>query len=493
MTFYFYDLETSGINSKAQRIMQFAGQRTDEDFNLIGEPQNWLVKLTDEILPDPDAILITGITPQKTLEEGYSEVEFLKLFKEQVLQPDTVIVGFNNIRFDDEFMRQTLWRNFYDAYEWQYQDGRTRWDMLDVTRMVRALRPEGVEWPFEKRPAYGSDHGQPKDTAELVEVPSNRLELLTKANNLDHENAHDALSDVTATINVAKLIKQKQPKIFDFLFSIREKKKIIEMLEEGNPFVYTSGRFGNSSLKTTVVLPIAKLEQSAWLVYDLRQNPDKLAELSDEELKEAAFSRADDSEIITIKTLKANKCPAIAPLGVLDAAAQARLDLSIEEIIKPNLAKLAKQKDLVARLVKLHEEREAAWRDGFSKNQSNDPDLQLYDGFLNDGDRSGQSVVRAASSDEITKLDISFTDKRLQKLLPRYKARNFEKNLSSSEREAWDEYRKNRIVSGINGQLSLEAYLARISELSTVKTDEGSQFLLQELQLYAENILPYQD
>ncbi len=253
LTFYFYDLETSGISSRAQRIMQFAGQRTDENFNQIGEPQNWLVKLTDEILPDPDAVLITGITPQKTLEEGFTEAEFLKLFYEEVVQPNTTLLGFNTIRFDDEFMRQTLWRNFYDPYEWQWQDGRSKWDLLDTVRMIRALRPEGIEWPLEpKRSRHISEHGElvaPKSDDENAKemVSTNRLELLAKSNGLIHDNAHDALSDVHATISLAKLLRQKQPKIFDYLLSIREKKQVLELVssKDPQPFLYTSGRYSN--------------------------------------------------------------------------------------------------------------------------------------------------------------------------------------------------------------------------------------------------------
>lgn len=269
MTFYFYDLETSGINSRAQRIMQFAGQRTDENFKPIGEPDNWLVKLTDEILPDPDAVLITGITPQKTLEEGYTEAEFLKLFNEKVCQPGTVILGFNSIRFDDEFIRNTLWRNFYDPYEWQWANDRSRWDLLDVVRMIRALRPDGIYWPSDK-------NGE----------PTNRLELLTKENGLSHENAHDALSDVHATIAVAKLLKEKQPKIFDYLLKVRGKKAVADAvnLNEPKPFLYTSGRYSSKWHKTTAVLPIAPAEHGNVLVYDLRVDPGGLSELSDKEL-----------------------------------------------------------------------------------------------------------------------------------------------------------------------------------------------------------------
>ena len=208
-SFFFYDLETSGLNPRTDRIMQFAGQRTDMDLNPIGEPVNVLVKMTDDALPSPGAIMVTKITPQQTLADGITEAEFSKYVTEEIFTPETVAVGYNTVRFDDEFMRAVFWRNFYDPYEFEWKDGRSRWDMLDVVRLTRALRPEGINWPF-------TEDGK----------PTNRLELMTKLNGLSHEHAHDALSDVYATIAVAGLIREKQPELFKFLFSIRNKNDV---------------------------------------------------------------------------------------------------------------------------------------------------------------------------------------------------------------------------------------------------------------------------
>lgn len=208
-SFFFYDLETSGLKAKEDRIMQFAGQRTTLDLAPIGEPVNILVKMTDDALPSPQAIGVTKITPQQTLRDGTLEAEFCKYIIDEIFTPGTIALGYNTVRFDDEFMRATLWRNFYDPYEWEWKDGRSRWDILDVVRMTRALRPEGINWPV-------------KDGK-----PTNRLELLTKENGLSHEHAHDALSDVYATIAVVKMIKEKQPKLFQFLFKTRGKKEVV--------------------------------------------------------------------------------------------------------------------------------------------------------------------------------------------------------------------------------------------------------------------------
>ena len=246
-TFFFYDLETSGFSPRDDRIMQFAGQRTDLELNPIGDLINILVKLNDDVLPSPSALMVTKISPQKTVQEGYSEAEFAKLCQESFFTEDTIAIGYNNIRFDDEHMRYLFWRNFYDPYEWQWKDGRSRWDMLDVVRMVRALRPEGIKWPFKLN----------EETGE--EIAINKLELLTKENGIEHENAHDALADVVGLIEVAKLIKQKQPQIFNYLLKMRQKANVqkIVNLENPKPFVYSSGRYSAKYQKTTVAFPIA--------------------------------------------------------------------------------------------------------------------------------------------------------------------------------------------------------------------------------------------
>ena len=287
-TFLFYDLETSGLRPREDRIMQFAGQRTDMDLNIVGEPVNILVKMTDDALPNPSAILVTKITPQKTLEEGYSEAEFCRMVTEEIFVSGTVAVGYNTVRFDDEFMRAILWRSFYDPYEWQWKDGRSRWDMLDVVRMVRALRPEGINWPV-------TENGK----------ATNRLELLTKLNGLEHAHAHDALSDVYATIAVAKMIRDKQPDMFNFLFKMREKNNVKKLvnLDDKQPVVYTSGRYSSEYDKTTVVVPIAPARNGNVLVYDLRYNLDTVP---------------DGSFYPIVKELCYNKCPSVAPISVLD-------------------------------------------------------------------------------------------------------------------------------------------------------------------------------
>jgi exodeoxyribonuclease-1 len=473
VSFYFYDLETSGLNPREARIMQFAGQRTDMQLKPIGEPHNSLIALAEDVLPDPDAILVTGITPQQTIAEGLSEAAFLEQFYEEITLPDTIFVGYNTVRFDDEFMRYLNWRNFYDAYEWQWQDHRSRWDLLDVVRMTRALRPDGIQWPFD---ATGK--------------PTNRLELITKLNGLDHETAHDALSDVLATIAVAKLLQHKQPKLFEYLLGMRDKRKVTELVSANEPFVYTSGKYPGEFEKTTAVVKLADHpKRQGALVYDLRHDPSPFLALTAEQLVERwQWQKEPTSPRLPVKSLRFNACPAIAPLSVLDAASQQRLKLSPQQAMI-HLKKLRTDKLFVGKLMQALEIMDKQQQTRLLENEQH-VDGQLYDGFLGDTDRTKLRIVRAADPKELTTQALSFSDKRLVAMLPLYKARNFPKTLDDEERLSWERYREQKLVLG--GQQSrLNRYMKRLAELDAKPDLTGDQrYLLEELQLYAQSIMP---
>jgi exodeoxyribonuclease-1 len=457
--------------------MQFAGQRTDLELNPVGDPFNLLIKLSDDVLPDPDAIMVTGITPQSTVQEGITETEFLQIFHEQIAAPDTIFAGYNTVRFDDEFVRFLHYRNFYDAYEWQWRDGRSRWDLLDVVRMTRALRPEGINWPM-------TEDGK----------PTNRLELLTKENGLDHEHAHDALNDVLASIAVAKLVKTKQPKLFDWLLKLRDKKAVKQFLDANPTFIYSSGKYANETEKTAVVRLLHQDDSKGAIVYDLRHDPSEFVNLSAEELVERwRFTKDENApKRLPVKTMKFNRCPALSPTGVLsDEGVQERLKVAPEEV-NANLAKLSAAPDFVANVVRardlLDDERGEHW-----SREAVDADGALYDGgFFDDNDRQLMGTVRAAKPTELGELESRFHDQRLQTLLPRYKARNFSAQLTDEERAAWEEHRHHFLLDG--GQDSrLGKFMKRLAELAESEAGSDKRYLLEELQLYAESIMPILD
>ena len=445
-TLFFYDLETSGLDARSDRIMQFAGQRTNLQLEPLGEPVNLLVKLSDDTLPSPYAINVTKITPQQTQQDGLTEAELCRYLHDEVFTPQTCALGYNTVRFDDEFIRHLFWRNFYDPYEWQWADGRSRWDLLDVVRLTRALRPGDIEWPF-------TDDGK----------PTNRLELITQLNGISHEHAHDALSDVYATIAVAKLIKDKQPQLYDFLFKMRDKREVQKLvnLDNKKPFVYASGRYPNEFNKTTVAFPLAPGRNGRVLVYDLRYNLDELLKDPDATLSPA------------VKELAYNKCPAVAPLGVLEAHDGWQLIGFTPEQIQTNLQSLLAHPDFAEQMRSANEDK-PEWPPAV------DPEAALYDAFLPDPDRITCNMVHNATANQLADLHPNFLDERLPELLLHYKARNYPTALSEQEAEQWEQYRRARL------ERQQPSFVAALEKLSADPATDD--FILTELQLWYESL-----
>jgi len=466
-TFFFYDLETSGLNPRQDRIMQFAGIRTDMELNPIGEPYNLLVKLNDDTLPNPEALMVTGITPQQTVADGYSEAEFCKILMSDIFTPETTVVGFNNIRFDDEFIRYLFWRNFYDPYEWGYKDGRSRWDLLDVVRMTRALRPEGIEWPVDDK-----------------NVAVNKLELIASANKIDHFKAHDALSDVEALIAVTKLIRDKQPQLYEYLLKMRDKNEVKKLvnLDYKQPFVYISGRLDTQFNKATVAFPLTSGKNGNVIVYDLRYDPTDFINLNEKDLTKKLYAswderQAEDFVKLPIKELQYNHAPAVAPIGVLT---------QVDGWSKINLdeATIQKHKDILLSSPDFAENIRSVFENKPDYEKSVDVEELLYDGFVPDVDKMRIEKVRNSTNQELADFHPNFTDERLEPLLLHYKARNFPNCLAEDEVILWEKWRAEHL------QKALPGFSNSLQKLLQSTTDENRLFVLSEMHLWAESILP---
>jgi exodeoxyribonuclease I len=474
-TFYWHDYETWGVDPARDRACQFAGIRTDLDFNVIGEPLMMYCQPPPDLLPQPDACLITGITPQLAQAEGLPENEFIAAVHRELAAPGTCGVGYNSIRFDDEVTRYTLYRNFYDPYAREWQNGNSRWDIIDMVRACRTLRPDGIEWP---------------DNAEGL--PSFKLSDLTAANNIVHEHAHDALSDVYATIAIAKLIKQKQPKLFDYLFKLRNKREVSALLNlnEKAPLLHISGMFGALRNNGAVVMPLAIHPSNAngVICYDLSIDPTPLIELSAEQIRTRVFTATAelDGERIPLKTIHINKSPVVAIAKMVDAVIAQRIQVDLA-VCERHRQQLLAAKDLPSKL-----------RDIFvalEYKAINDPEQMLYSGgFFSDADRATMMQVRKADGAALAKQTFIFEDKRLPELLFRYRARNFPQTLSAGEREEWMQFCYRRLTDPAAGAgIVLEDYRRRLAELNAAAPTEQQKIVLLQLAQYADNLFKLAD
>lgn len=476
VSLYWHDYETFGADPRRDRPAQFAGLRTDEDLNPIGAPLVLYCRPAGDMLPSPEACLITGITPQKAIREGVPEAGFMAAIHEQLAFPGTCGVGYNTIRFDDEVTRHGLYRNFFDAYEREWKNGNSRWDIIDMARLTAALRPEGIEWPQDSQ-------GR----------PSFRLELLTAANGIAHEGAHDALSDVRATIELARLIRTRQRKLYDFVWQNRGKRAVADLLQLGayRPVVHVSEKYPAERHCLAVVVALARhpVNQNGVIVYDLAQDPAPLLDLPAEQIRQRLFTPVaelpEGVERIPLKTIHLNKCPIVAPFKVLQAKQLERLQLDPGTWQK-HLDQIKAAPDLAAKIEAVFAEN--PW-DG---QERDDPDLLLYGGgFFSDEDKRRMARIRAMNPHELASFSPSFDDRRLPEMLFRYRARNWPETLSGEEVQRWELYRRRRLTEPEGGaSLVLKDYEQKLEELeSQPALSEQRRDILASLRKYGREII----
>jgi exodeoxyribonuclease-1 len=469
-TFYWHDYETFGVDPSVDRPSQFAGLRTDENLNPIGEPLVIYCQPQKDLLPAPMACLVTGITPQHAMEQGLPEPEFMAQIHEQLAMPGTCGVGYNSVRFDDEVTRYSLYRNFYDPYQREWKNGNSRWDIIDMLRLCRALRPEGIEWP---------DHEPGR--------PRFKLEDLTRDKGIAHEAAHDALSDVTATIAMAKLIKQKQPRLFEYVVNHRSKTAVAEMLnlKERKPFFHISGMLSKDHLYGAVMMPLAMhpTNSNGVICVDLSASPEPLIELDVEQIQRLVFTSADQlaegEERIPLKVIHLNKVPVVTTHKLVDEAAAKRLKINMQRC-QHHWQRLI-QLDLASKVQLVFAEKPFPARP--------EAEQQLYAGFIPNQDRALLDEVRRATLDDFKQQSFHFSDSRYNQLLFSYRARYFAQSLTAEEQKIWFDSCKWRLTDENSGYLTLQQQGSEINQLLADRgLSEEKRAVLLALQQWSGNI-----
>ncbi|HFD10962.1 MAG TPA: exodeoxyribonuclease I, partial [Crenotrichaceae bacterium] len=431
-------------------------------------------KQSNDYLPHPEACLVTGITPQIANQKGIREVEFIRAIQAVLKVPGTCIAGYNNIRYDDEITRHSLYRNLLDPYEHEWRHHNSRWDLLDVLRLMHALRPEGIVWPKD-------ENG----------FPVFRLDKLTQANGIEHGHAHDALADVEATIALARLVRHAQPKLFSYCVQHRTKTSLFPLLNVTDmvPVLHVSGRYPASRSCIALVVPLAAhpANKNGIIVYDLSFDPEPLIELDASTIAEYLFTpRAEQASTavpIALKTVHANKCPVVVPTSVLRREDAERLQID-NALCDKHLALLRAQQLLIQKkLVTVFSE--------MPQDLTKDPDFMLYSGgFLTDADKTLLHQLHTLSADELAKNTSVFEDQRLDEMLFRFRARNYPESLIDAERTRWDTFRLQRLQSPEAGRgLSLDHFHVILQDKKTQCADSPHELeILDDLEAYANNL-----
>ena len=471
-SFFWHDYETWGANPRIDRPAQFAGIRTNQELDIIDEPVTFYCQPTTDFLPQPEAVLITGITPQIATNKGINEAKFFQQIHSEFLKPGSCTVGYNSIRFDDEVTRFGFYRNFIDPYAYSWQNGNSRWDVLDLMRLTHALRPDGINWPQ-------------KNSGET----SFKLTDLTAANNIEQLGAHDALVDVRATIEMAKLVKKHQPKLFDFYFSLRHKRQVAEQIKLNNPeiILHVSGMFPAQQGCLAPIFPLLAnpTNPNEIICYNLRINPEHFLQLSTEQIQQKLYTPtldlAEGEERIPLKGVHLNKSPALAPVKTLTDQQAEKWQINWDDI-NMHHQMLMSDSNLLPRLTEVYNQK----RD-FGEV---DTDASLYDGFIGNEDRLRCNQLLAATPELLAEWPAeSFQDERLQVLLFRYRARNFPQSLNAEEADRWHKFCHSRLIDGEFGaNLTLENFQQQLITLVQQKETDRDQKLLEQLSLWVQGM-----
>ena len=471
-TFLWHDYETFGANPRADRPSQFAAIRTDAELNEVGTPCMWYCQPAPDYLPDAQACLITGITPQQCLREGLPEYRFAHNIERELAQPETIGAGYNSMHFDDEVTRFMLWRNLADPYAREWQNGCGRWDLLNLVRAAWALRPEGLRWPV-------NENGR----------TSFRLEHLATANDLLHEKAHDALSDVRATIALARRLRDAQPRLFEFSLTLRDKRRVLEQIrpDAPQPFLHVSGMIPVERGCLMLAWPLAQhpFNKNEIIVWDLAHDPEELFSLDADSVRQRLFSKNDDlPENVTrlpVKTIHINRAPiVVSQLKTLSPMQAERWGMNIEQQLH-HARKLQQAPSL-----------DALWRKVYAATPAaaTDVDTDLYNGFVGNDDRRTLERLRELDGEALAQARPTLQDTRLEELLFRYRARNFPHTLNEEENARWHRHCTARLLHGEQGARSLQQLSTQIDALAE-SADERGEEILGDLYDYAETLMEH--
>ncbi|MBK5930975.1 exodeoxyribonuclease I [Halochromatium salexigens] len=473
-SFYWYDYETWGNDPSRDRPCQFAGLRTDADLNEIGAPLVCYARPATDLLPQPEACLVNGITPEQALERGLPEAEFARAIQRELIVPGTCSVGYNSLRFDDRVNNWLFYRHLIDPYAHSWQNGNSRWDLIDVLRLAHALRPEGIHWP-EREPG----------------VTSFKLEELTAANAIAHDGAHDALADVRATLGLARRLKAAQPRLFDYALGLRDKQRVDEMLSAGEPLLHCSQRYAAAQGCIAPILSMAAhpSQKNTRLCFDLRQDPTQVLEYSPDDLQRRIFTRREalpaGVERVPVKGIKINAAPMLAPMKTLNPDAAERWRIDPNQVAEHARRALRHRTEIAERL-------SAAFAARAPFETPNDPERMLYSGgFFSEHDRRLMEQLNALSPSALAEARPPFEDARLPTLLFRMRARSWPETLSEDEREAWDAWRFERLTDPDAGAaLTIDAYEDRLARLRAEHgADPRALAILERLERWGEQVM----
>ncbi|WP_306142626.1 exonuclease domain-containing protein [Roseibium sp. MMSF_3412] len=299
MSFAFYDFETTGTSPAFDQPTQFAAILTNDDL----EPLKRIdvrCRLSPHILPAPWALAVTGVTPDILTNPNLPTwFEFVQTLSALINQwgPATW-TGYNNITFDEEVLRQSLYQNLHPSSYLTQMGGNDRLDVMKLVYATWNLEPDALVWPTD-------DSGR----------QSFKLDQMAPANGFAHHDAHNALGDVEATIYIASLIRDRAPDVWEQSLRNRSKQKVSELLQSGHPLRLIE-RFGATPPRSYI----------GAYAGSSTSNPNSVGFLDLDQVDPSELLLADDDVIVKavdrtpklVRTVAVNKVPNLFEMDQID-------------------------------------------------------------------------------------------------------------------------------------------------------------------------------
>ncbi len=434
MTFFWYDYETWGKSPHRDRIVQFGGVRTDEDLEQLGKPIELKCRPGLDCPIGPGAVNVHGIMPEEAKEGGVPESEFAERIHAELSREGTCSVAYNGMSFDHEFTRVLFYRNLRDPYEWAWKNGNTCWDTLELMRAAFLLRPDALKnWPKK-------ENGR----------PSFQLEKLAEANleeDLQQRRAHDALRDSIYMLEIAKLVRESAPELWDYALQLRMKENVKKLRERDQPILYVVGKIRTERNCSTFLsnLGVRGRNENEDFAFDLFYEPTPL-------LKPYQQWTLEDKSMAwrTVLSFKCNQSPFVCRWGYIDKLTELPLK-DILDRMQLNEAEVQNRHDRIQEFIARESEnpfseyirhRKAESEHRYSFRQT-DPEEAIYEGFISNRDRNlmDQALREGADFDWRS---IQSKDPRVEPLIFRYLARNYPESLDDPGKKRWNAYCRKR-------------------------------------------------
>ncbi len=295
MVFVFYDTETTGTDTTFDQILQFAAILTDEDLNELDRFEI-RCRLLPHVIPAPGALLATRITPAILTDPGLpSHYQAMRHVADKLnAWSPAIFIGYNTLGFDEPLLRQAFYQTLQPVYLTNTH-GNKRGDVLRLAQATAVLAPNAMAVPL-------NDKGK----------PTLKLDILAPANGFAHENAHDALADVEATIFMACHIRDRAPAVWASLIPMIDKADVTRRVLSGAPQCLVEYHMGRSSVRAVAGCGQSTDNPTMLGVFDLSRDPEPVLAMDVESLV-AAMQGPDRA----IRIVTSNKMPAVVDLDLV--------------------------------------------------------------------------------------------------------------------------------------------------------------------------------